>query len=412
MELPRFFLPSAHDVEGELAPPTEPTFVLDLFVHTRAGEAPREVMTGLDALGALSLHEADRRDERLGSIRQHLAHAEVGGAGLRRVEAGAGGLWLFAVELLEQLPDAPGANDTLYLYGTLWPADAPASPGVRGQLTTTRADVLRGLVEAERWAFRYPPDEAERVPSAYHLMLPGDRAEVVRAGQGLVLAYPAMDPELLGSHAGNELQVLGFFHDVLAALRRDEEHDGASEDVLPVPDVTGFVNDLVAQGWVLSEDGRSATRERDGAGFFQRLFTAKETIELPAPATIADYARRARAELARLPGWPSAASEALFSRVAPWTGALARTSPSVPTRAVTTPRAPEATAAATPAPRPPCATTGGLARPSRDEWMQDFLGQHAGRAPELSRVKPTRPVRPEPIPTQRPARPDWMKDFD
>ncbi|MCC6623936.1 MAG: hypothetical protein IT385_21950 [Deltaproteobacteria bacterium] len=409
MELPRFFLPSAHDVDGPEAPPGEPVHVIDRLVHVRDG-APVERLVGLDSLGALVAHDVDHREALLGSIRAHLAHAEVQSARVRRVETAPGGLWLMAIELLEQLPDAPGPNDPVYLYGTLWPADDPLVAGRRGQLTTTRGDVLRGLVEGLAWAFRYPPDEGERVPRAFHLALPGDRAEVVRGGRGIVLADPATEPALLGAHASNEIQALHLYHDVLAALRGDADHDGDAGGPLPVPDLTGFVKDLVDQGWTIADDQRSATREAPAAGFFKRLFGGRESVELPAPANVEDYARRARAELARLDAWPTPSSEALFTRVGPWSGALGGSSRTIPAARASSPL-PAATSAE-PAPRPAPRPIGAAApRASRDEWMRDFVIEHAPRHPRLTPVRPP----PPPAPLSRPAergRPDWMKDFD
>jgi len=394
MELPRFFLPSAHDVDGPEAPPGEPVHVLDRLVHVSDGVAV-ERLVGLDAVGALVVTDGDDRQALLGSLRAHLAHAEVQSARLRRVEAARGGLWLMTIELLEQLPDAPGPNDPVYLYGTLWPADDARALGQRGQLTTTRGDVLRGLVEGAAWAFTYPPDEHERVPRAFHLALPGDRADELAAGRGLVLAYPAADVALLGAHAANELQVLHLYHDVLAALRVDVDHprdDDAGGDPLPVPDLTDVVKDLVDDGWTVAADRRSATRAAPRAGFLSRLFGGRETMALPAPATVEDYTRRARRELERLAAWPSPASRALFARFGPWDGTkapLATRSPrATPTSPDPSPSAPVA--------RPPSGS-GAAPRAARDEWMRDFVGEHAPHRPRLT------PVR---------GRPDWMKDFD
>src|SRR5688572_10764291 len=126
MERPRFFIASDHtdNKDDGLDPagaPSEPAFVLDAFMHVTAGSASHaasEVITGLDALGALGLWSLDTRDERLSSLRSHLTHAEVATPQRRRIETARDGLWLFALELIEQLPDAPGAIDPVYLYGT------------------------------------------------------------------------------------------------------------------------------------------------------------------------------------------------------------------------------------------------------------------------------------------------------
>jgi len=402
MERPRFFIASEHSDDPPA--PSEPAFVLDSFVHVASGKAV-EVLTGLDALGSLGLWPLDARDERLSSLQAHLTHAEVATPARRKIESATDGLWLFALELVEQLPDAPGANDPVYLYGTLWPADDPSAPGQSGQLTSTRGDVLRGLVEALRWAFLYPPDPNERTPRAFHLMLPGDRADAIAAGRGLVLVYPAMDPGLLLEHAGNELQILQIFHDLLAALYKDADrvrprHPDDNPEPLPVPDRQAFLDDLEGHGWELDAASGSATQRGDDGGFFKSLFGSKTRIKLPAQATIEDYTRRARAELARLASWPSPASEALFARVAPWTGTIA--SPRAPMPTPTAPKAPAPPASASP--------TAGPRRAAQGDWMKDFVAAHTPERPQLTPVRPAAPARTDA--PRRSGRPDWMKDFD
>lgn len=416
MEWPRLFVPSSADDSDELTgAPSEPSWVLDAFVHVTLGADAIEVLTGLDAMGALALHPLDERHERLSSIRAHLAHAEVASPARRRVESARDGLWLFALELVEQLPDAPGPNDPIYLYGTMWPAADPTMPGVRGQLACTRGDLLRGLVDGARWAFRFPPDEGERVPRAFHMLLPGDRADALATGRGLVLAYPAMDPGLIGSHAGNDLLVVDLTRDVLAALYADPDREppAGDDEPLPVTDRAAALSALEADGWEIDEADGVARRKDPEGGFLKRLVGGKTTTPLPREGGIDDFIAIAERELTRLPGWPTAASQALFARVGPWTGGFGRTRlPAV--QAATSPRVPAPPEPprepARPAPRPPDRAT---PRARRDDWMQDFVSAHAERRPQLTRVAPP-PPRAAPTTTAPPksARPDWMKDFD
>ncbi len=390
MEFPRFFLPS----ESEATTASEASYVLDSFHLGGVGE----VMVGLDAAGALLLEPLDNPGERLPSIRAHLAHAEVATASKRGLDAAPGGLWLMALDLVEQLPDAPGVNDPIYLYGTLYMASGDGR-GTRGQLTATRGDLLRGVLEGLPWAFRYPPDAHDRIPRAFHALLPADRAEAIEGGHGLVLAYPAMDPALFGDHAGNELAVLAMLHDTLAALLADPERDGSARSPLPVPDRAVFVSDLEARGWTIEEDEDGAawaTREPVEGGLLKRLFGGKERLAIPPQATVELYAERVRAELGGLTGWPSRASRALFARVqSPYMGDTSRRG--VPVIAM--PRPPAHEPPPPPPPRPPPAD---LIRARRDEWMQDFVGQHRQHQPRLT------PLGAEP----RAKRPDWMKDFE
>lgn len=385
LQLPRLFVASS----GSKQPaPVEPSWVIDRLVVAGPdfGADGREVVVGLDALGGLALHAES--EDLLPSLRAHLAHAEVTGQ-RRRIacaSSDATGLWLFAVELVEQLPDAPGINDAVYLYGTLYPASDAAAEGVRGQLTSTRADLLRGFVDGFDHAFRFPPDEAERAPRAFHLLLPGDRPDALAQGNGIVLAYPIVDTALLGEHAGNDLALMGVVHDLLAAMRTEI----GKLPAIPVPDRSAALDALRAEGWDIDERTNVAKKAPDG-GFFGRLFAEREEIPLPTQATLEAYAALARETLAHVAGWPTATSRALFARV----GAAGST------RRTIAQRPPPA---APPVPSAPSIA----ARAPRKDWMRDFLDAH--EAPRLTPVRPE-PARPEPT-RPDPARPDWMSDFD
>jgi len=331
-------------------------------------------------------------------MRAHLAHAELTGS-CRRIACAASdgsGLWLLAIELVEQLPDAPGVNDAIYLYGTLFPAWDAAAPGVRGQLTTTRADVLRGFVDGFDHAFRYPPDASERVPRACHLLLPGDRPDQLAQGRGMVLAYPLVDTALIGDHAGSDLALTSLLHDLLAALRNDL--GDTRRPPLPVPDRAAALDALRADGWEIDERADVARKKQD-SGFFGRLFADRDEVPLPAQATLDRYAALARAALGHIPAWLSPASRALFARVGT-AGPLLTT---IAARAAPPALLPAPVIQRTPAP---------AAKRSPD-WMRDFIDQHAAHAPQLTPLR-SPPTRAAPTPsTATPAqRPDWMRDFD
>ncbi len=418
-ELPRLFVASSADTAEVSQAPVAASWVIDRLVIAGPdfGADGREVIVGLDALGGLALRSAEGQGDPdgdgalLSSMRAHLAHAEITSQ-RRRVacaSADGSGLWLMAIELFEQLPDAPGVNDAVYLYGTLYPAWDAAVPGIRGQLTTTRADVLRGFVDGFDWAFRYPPDESERVPRACHLLLPGDRPERLGEGRGLVLAYPLVDPALLGDHAGSDLALTSVLHDLLAALRTDL--GVAHPSPLPVPDRAAALEALRADGWEIHEHDDVARRKPD-SGFFGRLFADREEVALPAQATLERYAALARDALAKIPGWPSPTSRALFSRV----GNAGPIRATLAARAA--PRAPAPTPRPHPRPRPrppPHPHARPHARARSPEWMRDFLDQHAAHSPQLTPLRRPPSPSPSPSPSSPPSstpRPDWMRDFD
>jgi hypothetical protein len=318
------------------------------------------------------------------------------------LELDADELHVFDLHTVEMLPDAPGVNDALYLYGAMrgpYPAklDAPVA-SVDGQLTVTRADLLGGLVDGVAKAFRYAPEpHGSRCVCA---LLPGERADVIDTGRGIVLALPLAPGWLLDCPVPNDLIVAQMLYDVLSAMRTEPRI--GLDDALPVPDRASYEQTLVAAGWRI--EGDEAVRAK-GRGIFGSLLKGDERRKLPRQGTLEELVAEAAAVLSRMPDVPTAEARSLRHRVAHATG---RALPLVssPIRAV--PVSPAAAVLPSHA-APPVATAAVAARPrvatDRSEWMKDFVDAHRSPsrpAPRLS--TPARAVAPA-------AQPTWMDDF-
>lgn len=387
MQLTRF-VPSA-------APPRdvvdEPAAVTDVrcVVRVRGSDgATRELVVGTDAEGALKVLGSR---EGLGlEARGQLAFHEVASAG-RVLDLDADELWVFDLQTIEMLPDAPGLNDALYVYG-LMHGPFPASIGqarraVEGQLTVTRADLLGGLVDALVCSFAYAPDE--HGSRCVHALLPAERAEVIDGGRGIVLALPLVPAWLLEIPQSNDLVVAQLLYDVLVPLRAELDENGP----LPVPNRAAVEQELVAQGWQI--EGDEAVRPK--AGLLGSLRGEKK--QLPRQGSVEELVAIAREMLAKLATAacvPTAEAQALRRRTsgrrAP---VVASVSPSLPHASPTPPaQAPRAI------PRPRVAAA------DRTEWMKDFVDAH--RTPARPKPRVSTPARA----VSKTATPEWMKDFE
>lgn len=402
-----------------------------LAIENRAG--PAEYIVGATIDGALVAIGADERVELSPTLQAALAHHEVA----RRVAHAtilAEELHLLRVELMEEAPDAPGLNDPVYLYGTLtgpFPA-TDETRSVRGQLTVTRADVLAGFRLGAAFPFH-----SKRTDTAsfrcFFGVLPGDRAEVIASGRGVVLALPLLAEDGL-ELSGNELFVAQMLYDLLDALQEELKLGKATTPfaraIVPVPSRPAFVRELEANGFTI--EGDTATREKGDAGLVSRLFGGRERVTIPAQATIDDLLGLAELALREL-GQPSPQARALAELVDPQPGArnaaLARFSSVARAKRAAHVRAQKRELAAPPVfevtrARPP--DEGVAKRATRAEWIGDFVDQH--RAPDrppprlsspTRAAAPPRPARPPSAPRSpaergepEQSRPDWMKDFE
>lgn len=347
-----------------------------------------EMIIGVDGGGRLRAVDASARHELAARQQGQLAFHEV--ASNRTVTVDAGELYLFDVQMVELLRDAPGLDDPLYLYGALrgpYPGALDTeTAAIEGQLTVTRGNLLAALIDGVERAFCYEPSSSGA--RCVHALLPGETAEVIEEGRGLILAFLLAPTALMGGFA-NDLIAGQIFHDVLAALRAELGVTGT----LPIPNRAALEEKLVAEGWDI--DGDTATRRGDGRGLFASILGRDtERRSLPRQATLEEYVTEAAALLGRM-GTPTPATAAIRRRAAPRGGAR------VPTPSPFAPPAP---------PPPPVPPPLSMARPRvatpPSEWIKDFVDAH--RAPDRPPPQLRRPARG----VAQESDPDWMHDFE
>jgi hypothetical protein len=389
--------------------------VVDAFRLVTPGQAEQEWLVVADALGRLAALPDTDRSQLPENVQRELAYHEIGGARKsRRIEASE--LFLFNLQLVEQPVPSPGVDDPVYLYGTLsgpFPAGAE-SPVVEGQLTATRTDLLDGLVQGLGYAFRYPGNGGASGEHAhcYHLPLPGDREEELRAGRGVVLAYPLLPTEFFLTDPSNEIIVRQLWYDLLKALQDDLRCEIADHPLcgvtLPVPSRHLLEQRLMSEGYEIQGD--QAIRKRGDEAGFRKLLNhvldalSCETLPLPPEGRTEDFQAISRAALERLPGFPPPRTVALRQRLNPTQpGATFRVSNPVP---APQPRIP-APAVTSQTSVPPRAIP--LRRRDADDWMKDFTA--TPRPPGAAPPRLSGPSAPSPPRGARKGQPDWMNDF-
>jgi hypothetical protein len=355
-------------------------------VVAKVSLGPVEMVMGTDGNGRLRAVDASARRELPTRAQAQLAFHEV--ASNRTLTIDAGELYLFDLQMVELLRDAPGLNDPLYLYGALrgpYPGALDTeTAAVEGQLTVSRGDLLAGLIDGVERAFHY--ERSSSGARLVHALLPGETADVIDAGRGLVLAFPLAPMSMLGGFA-NDLVAAQIFHDVLVAMRAELRVAGA----LPIPNRKALEEQLDAEGWTI--EGDTATRLADRGVVASLLGRGQERRALPRQGTLEEFVAEATAMLARM-GAPSPTTAAIRRRIA--ARANARVTPPPPPRP-TPPSAPSDAPASTARPR--VAT-------SRSEWIQDFVDAHrAPDRPPPQLRRPARAVAPE-------SESDWSSDFE
>lgn len=343
-----------------------------------------EMIVGVDGGGRLRAIEASARRALPSRAQSQLAFHEV--ASDRTVAVDAGELYLFDLQMVELLRDAPGLNDPLYLYGTLrgpYPGALDTETvAVEGQLTVSRGDLLAALIDGVDRAFFY--ERSESGARCVHALLAGETTDVIDSGRGLILAFPLAPTSLMGGFA-NDLIVAQIFHDVLVAMRAELGVTGP----MPIPNRKALEDKLEADGWTI--EGDTATRQPGGRGVVAAILGRSERRGLPRQATLEEYVAEATAMLARI-GAPTPTTAALRRRTAHRAEARVIPRPIVPDP---------------PPPPVPVSTPRPRVETPASEWIQDFVDAHRapGRpAPELRR--PARAVAPGPE-----RDPDWMDDF-
>jgi hypothetical protein len=405
VDLPRYFTPRPQS-QNEGVPATGGVIehLIDAFVLEGTILGTQDVWVGVDGAGKLSIDVAQGLSVR---AQAQLSYHEVSGGRTRSVDAQ--NVFLFDLQLVEQAPDSPGANDPVFLYGVLYGplphVTGGAVPATQGQLTVTRADVLEALVNSTPYAFHYQGvghgNAGTARPRCFHLTLPGGREDEIAAGRSIVFAYPLLSIDLFSTEPMNEIPVNQLAYDLLSGfwgdLCKEEPRRYGKDKILPPPDRATLVRKLQDDGY--SVDGDVASRKRPGllgALLYDR-------IDLPADGTVDTYVSLAAEALRTLPSWPDSRARALRTRVRL---AGSRTRFSGHPKNVD---AGQALPASVAKPKPRKRSS------SPPEWMQDFVDAHQqpGRpAPHLTGATAAKPSPQSENKTAPNAKPDWMKDFD
>jgi hypothetical protein len=427
--LPKYFI--ARAAQDSAASPDETTpldHVIDCFFTGGRHLAEREWVVATDCLGHLHLLPESERETFPASIQNELAFHEISASSrtrqTRSIEASH--IFLFYIQLLEQLAGAPGFNDPVYLYGTLYgpyldAADAQANE-VEGQLAVTRGDILEGLIQGADYVFRYALPRDERGPAnrCFHLLLPGGSDEEIGRGTGMILAYPLLPVELRSAGVSNEFIVSQIIYDLLSAIKEDAVREQVEHPlrslVLPVPSRSLLEQELQSQGYTISGNKaiKKAVTGGEARGLLASIFGSfmNDELDLPREATVDEFLAMAERALTAMPGWPPPRTIALRDRVRSFRNRQHQVSTPLftpPPTVTPPPRAPEKIRRARPVP-----TTRRSDEPPA--WMQDFIAAH--RRPDSPPPKLTstsvanrregRRVKGK----SSPPPPEWMKDFD
>lgn len=432
---PRYFVARGDAAEPARAiDPVQSIHALDSFFVGGRHVSEREYVVTVDQAGDLNLLPGENKSVFPGELQSELSYSDMIGSGGRLLDAIE--FYIFNVQLLEQPGNAPGLNDPVYLYGTLYgpfPSDSSLQPaGLDGQLTVTRGDLLEGLIQSAKHPFGYSPDAGVSGRSL-HITLAGDREEEIARGAGIVMAYPMLPGDMVQSNPANELVVTQMLFDVLSALRADMIAEKVSSPLckmtLPVPNRMLLEEQLKLRGYTI--EGNTAiiktTVTQGFQGFLASAFGSimKDRLELPTEGTLNEFLEIAEKALKAFRGWPPKRIWALQQRIVPATAdirmrAARHTAPAEPLRVVRTPAAP-----------PPVQQVHNhsVSKPRNADgamatWMKDFVDAHKKPgAPEPRLSSYAQPGGATSKPAAKPAsqsssgpkpkvKAEWMKDFE
>jgi len=320
VDLPRYFTPrpgaEPKDAPGGVQHAVD-AFALQ-FGATRA-----VWLAGIDHAGEFDVQRLGALDGLPPQIRSALTFHEVA-HGDRRVLT-LESVFLFEMRLLEQMPDCPGVNDPVRLYGTLVgplasdPSRFPPIQRLEGHLTVSRGDVLAGLVAGARWAFRCADTNGHRSSRVFGMLLGADRYDAVAAGRGAVIVYPmlGLDGDLYGETPGNEEIVSRVLYDLLHAWWTDAAREAPpalrSPDALPVPSRSQHEQQLAREGFKIKRD--VAVRTRAGWAGALPGPLGRESRPIPPEGATDDFLQLAVEALVDAPEWPSPSVTALCAFV-------------------------------------------------------------------------------------------------
>lgn len=280
--------------------------VLDSFFIGNRHLEEREWVIAVDAAGDLRALPGENRGALSESLQNELAFSEISRQRPSRfIEAIK--VYLFNLQVVEQVGKAsPGLNDPIYLYGTLYEI-GDQSPGIKGQLTVTRGDLLAALVSGFDFAFRYNETNgaADGFSRCFNLMLPGDTEAEIKRGAGIVLAYPLFPAELLATGAANEIIISQLIYDLLDNLKEDLKREQIAHPllstVLPVPNRFELEQELQSKGYEIKGD--TAIKKNVSAGGFKGLLASvfgaltNDELIIPREGTVEDFLLLARQTL-------------------------------------------------------------------------------------------------------------------
>lgn len=244
---------------------------VDRFFVGGRHASEREWVVTVDQAGDLNLFPGEDKGMFSNDVQSELAYSEMVADSGRVIDVSE--FFLFSVQLLEQPGDAPGLNDPVYLYGTLYGpfpqahAAQQQPSGLQGQLTVTRADLLDGLLQAREYPFAISP-EGEVGMRNFHIALAGDREEEIDRGVGVVLAYPLLPADVMQDNPSNEMVIGQMLYDVLSSLKDDMEKEKVSNPlrtaILPVPNRMLVEEQLKQRGYTV--EGDTAVIKPSGIG--------------------------------------------------------------------------------------------------------------------------------------------------
>lgn len=389
---PRYFAGRPDASREELPAEIDPTQVVDNFFIGGRSVMEREWAITIDPYGRLQGWTVGGENVLAPELQTQLAYNDV--ACDSRVRClDAQNFWLFHMQLLEQPADAPGLNDPVYLYGTLYgpypDAGAEPSSGIEGQLTVTRADLLDGIVNGAMFGFRAAPEGGAGVPArTFNVLLPGDRDEEINMGRGLVMMYPLNPAEMIHTGIANEIIVSQLLYDVLSSLKDDLTRTKVNNPlrnlVLPVPNRYVMEQDLIAQGYTIKGDVALRSKlvaTNQFTGVLASVFgdMAADRLELPPEGTVDDLIGIAQDCIYRLPGWPPPRTLQLRARCQPATPDVrARAANTAPLRSpiVHTPVRASATVPNVVSTPPVVRAQSRPVSSHPPAWMQDFMQSH------------------------------------
>jgi hypothetical protein len=432
--LPTYFIASSDRTARSAEPPdiSASTHIVDVFRTAEGGERSNEWVVTVDALGSLQAFRCDERAAFPQALQSELAFQELISSNASRV-LHVREFYLIGARYLDQPAQAPGVNDPVQLFGTLYGpyrnVQDFAINALDGQLTLTRADLLDALLRGAPHAFRYPSPSGENrnAPRCLHMALPLDREEAIADGRGVALAYLLMPADLMLSDAANEVLAAQMIYELLSAFKQDFRKEAPQHPLvgidLPVPSRPILERQLQAEGYVIQgeEAIKQSAKPSTFTGFLASVFGVNEKrLKLPAEGRLEDFLRLAHITLQALPGWPTPRAAALRQRVGSLNPAperpVPRPAPSPPPASSEPPQqAPKPVTQ----PRPPkdaVVWTKPGTKSSRPDWMEDFTEpvkkEPVKKQPDRSPKSGGRAGEKDEPDALRKRKPDWMKDFE